>query len=68
MNLDINGLKFTTSDLDALWSHHQVQYFLDVLNGDYDLTEAREDLRSLIGSKYDPRCVLDIQNKKEDEQ
>lgn len=46
--------KFTTEDFNAVW-HFHADYFIDVLNGDYAIEEAREDLRGLIGSKYDPR-------------
>lgn len=46
--------KFTEDDLDNCWEHHK-SYFIDVLNGDYDLKEAVSDLRSLIGSAYDSR-------------
>jgi hypothetical protein len=45
---------FTKEDLDACWQYSQ-EYLVDILNGEYDLEEAREDLRGLIGSKYDPR-------------
>jgi len=46
--------KFTEEDLDSCWLHCKA-YFLDVLNGEYDVATAREDLRSLIGSRYDLR-------------
>jgi hypothetical protein len=46
--------RFTKEDLDNCWQHYK-SYFVDVLNGDYDLNTAREDLLSLIGSKYDNR-------------
>ena len=45
---------FTEEDLD-LWSPYVKSYFIDILNGEYDLNTAREDLRSLIGSKWDKR-------------
>lgn len=48
--------KFTEDDFDACWPYYK-EYFVDVLNGEYDLDEARADLRSLIGSKYDRREV-----------
>ena len=50
--------KFTEADLDNCWQHHKA-YFIDVLNGDYDLDTAREDLRGLISSKYDRRTQLE---------
>ena len=46
--------RFSTEDFDAVWPHH-ADYFVDVLNGDYALEEAIEDLRGLIGSKWDSR-------------
>lgn len=46
--------KFTEQDLDAVWSEHKA-YLLELLNGEYTIEEAREDLRSLIGSDFDPR-------------
>jgi hypothetical protein len=45
---------FTEDDLDACWSWYK-SYLVDILNGDYDLETAREDLRGLIGSKFDQR-------------
>lgn len=47
--------KFTKDDLDACWSPHYLNYFIDILNGDYKLEVAREDLLSLINSKFDSR-------------
>jgi len=46
--------KFTTDDFDSVWYYH-ADYFVDVLNGDMTLEDAREALRGLIGSKWDPR-------------
>lgn len=46
---------FTEEDLDACWPSHK-GYLLDILNGEYSVEEAREDLGGLIGSKWDPRC------------
>ena len=45
---------FTEEDLDNCWQHYK-SYLIDILNGEYDLNIAREDLQSLIGSKYDKR-------------
>lgn len=47
---------FTEEDLNNCWAlaHHRA-YLLDILNGDYDLKDAREDLRGLIGSEFDKR-------------
>jgi hypothetical protein len=47
--------KFSEDDLNACWPKYQIAYFVDVLNGDYDLDEARSDLHGLIGSKFDLR-------------
>ena len=47
--------KFTEEDLDNCWTAYK-DYFLEVLNGEYPLEEAREDLRSLIGTKWDARA------------
>lgn len=45
---------FTEEDFDCcLWRYKA--YFIEVLNGDYDLDQAREDLESLIGSQFDTR-------------
>ena len=46
--------EFTEDDLDNCWPHHKA-YFVDVLNKEYDLDEAISDLKSLVGSKHDPR-------------
>ena len=48
--------KFTEDDLDACWDYYK-EYLIDILNGDYAVEAAREDLASLIGSKYDRRVV-----------
>ena len=47
----------TVYDLVSCWAYRD-DYFVDVLNGDKSLDEAREDLRSLIGSEYDPRTQV----------
>lgn len=47
-------IRFTEEDLEACWDYH-IKYLLDLLNGDYLLEEAREDLKSLIGTKWDSR-------------
>lgn len=53
-NKDILKEKFTEEDFDNCWPCYK-SYFIDVLNGEYDLETAREDLRGLIGSKFDMR-------------
>jgi len=49
---------FTEDDLDACWTYYKV-YLLEILNGTYSLDEAREDLASLRGSKWDKRTNYD---------
>ena len=44
---------FTVDDL-TLWSYHK-EYLIDILNGEYKLEDAQEDLYGLIDSKYDTR-------------
>jgi len=51
----MSGAKITSDDI-KLWGQYAYEYFADVLNGDYLLTEAVSDIRSLIGSKFDPRA------------
>jgi hypothetical protein len=50
---------FTEEDLDACWSWYK-SYLIDILNGDYDIETAREDLRGLIGSKFDKRFTEEL--------
>lgn len=45
---------FTEDDLDSCWDYSK-QYLIDILNGNYKLEDARDDLRGLIGSKFDRR-------------
>lgn len=46
--------KFTEEDLDNCWAYYK-SYLIDILNGEYEVEQAREDLRGLIGSKFDKR-------------
>lgn len=46
--------KITLDDVNTLWPH-ALEYLVDLLNGDYGIFAAREDIRSLIGSSHDPR-------------
>ena len=48
---------FTEKDLDNCWIYYK-SYLIEILNGDYDLDTAREDLLSLIGSDFDGRKKL----------
>lgn len=51
----IEGNKpFTEEDLDNCWAYYK-SYLIDILNGEYDLATAREDLKGLIGSRFDKR-------------
>jgi len=53
--------KFTEEDLDNCWVYYK-SYLIDILNGDYDLETAREDLKGLIGSKFDKRTENNFVN------
>ena len=57
----MNEEPFTEEDLDNCWAHYKA-YLIDILNGEYDSDTAREDLRSLIGSKFDKRTDKNVQN------
>lgn len=46
--------EFTEADLDSCWPFYK-SYLLEILNGKYSVEDAREDLASLIGSKWDER-------------
>jgi len=76
MEKQFHGLKqnnmkenFTEEDLDSCWLYYK-SYLLDILNGEYDLEQAREDLRGLVGSSYDKRVqgnlISKLTIKKED--
>lgn len=45
---------FTTDDLENCWAHSK-EYLVDILNGEYDLEDARVDLDGLRGSEWDKR-------------
>ena len=49
-----NQIEFTLEDVEACWVCYK-QYFVDILNGKYNLEDARKDLTSLIGSNWDSR-------------
>lgn len=50
--------EITREDLEACWpNQYLVDYLADILSGTYDLTQARDDIYGLIGSKYDIRTV-----------
>ncbi len=46
----ING-KFTEADLE-LWPYRDT-YLLEILNGEYDVVDARDDLNSLIVREWE---------------
>ena len=50
--------KFTVEDLTNCWPAWALYYFTEILNGDYSVEEAREDLGSLVGSEFDPRTTV----------
>ena len=43
---------FTEDDLDSCWAYYK-QYLVDILNGQYKVEEAQEDLAGLIGTQWD---------------
>ena len=45
----------TKEDILACWPDHYMAYLIEILNGTYSGETAKEDLESLIGSKYDLR-------------
>ena len=47
--------RFSMDDLDACWNDYPKERLIDILNGDYAVEDARDDLISLIGTKYDTR-------------
>jgi hypothetical protein len=49
-------MTFTEDDLDNCWPHFKY-YFLEILNGEYSLEDARNDLKGLVGSKWDIRSL-----------
>lgn len=51
-----DGYAFIEDDIDACWPHYK-QYLIEILNGDYDVASARDDLLSLIGTDYDARTA-----------
>lgn len=36
---------------ERLWNGYEMEFFIDILNGDYSLEAAREDLQSLKDMK-----------------
>jgi len=50
--------KITEEDIDNCWPYHK-QYLIEILNDEYDVSLAREDLISLIDTKYDNRTNIE---------
>lgn len=46
--------KITKDDILSNWDHY-LDYLVEILNKDYPLESAIEDIRGLIGSEFDPR-------------
>jgi hypothetical protein len=61
----MDEVKFTRADIMACWPHYE-EYFLEILNLEYDIEEARKDLSSLINSKYDLRTSREYVIAEED--
>jgi hypothetical protein len=47
--------KITNEDVEMCWQGRGIDYLAEILNGEYSIEEAREDISSLIGSEYDLR-------------
>lgn len=48
--------KFTCEDIINCWDYW-LEYFVEILNNEYDLKDAQNDLESLIDSKHDKRII-----------
>lgn len=46
--------QYTEDDVVSCWAYY-LPYLVQILNGEYSVESAREDLSSLIGSRWDPR-------------
>ena len=44
----------TEEDVLAVWPYH-LTYLVQIINGEYSVESAREDVLGLIGSSFDPR-------------
>jgi len=49
--------KITVDDFHAVGWGYLEEILADILNKEYDLDEAIDDIRGLIGSKYDNRIT-----------
>lgn len=55
--------EITASDINECWGSFAPEYFADLLNGKCTISDTLSDLRSLIGSKYDPRSAANTKEK-----
>jgi len=53
----VMSYKFTEDDITSCWGHY-LEYLAEILNEEYPLEKAREDLLSLVGSEFDERIKL----------
>lgn len=49
-----NNNNFTVDDVTSCWENYK-EYLVEILNGEYKVEDAREDLLGLIGSQWDSR-------------
>ena len=52
---------FTMDDMNSCWLDYPKERLLDILNGNYSVEDARSDLMSLIGTRWDSR-IKDIES------
>jgi hypothetical protein len=57
---------FTVDDVESCWKHH-LYYLVQILNGEYELNEARVDLKELIGSRFDLRTETEVIPKEQND-
>jgi len=55
LRVGVDISRFSVDDLDACWGDYPMERLRDILNGDYTVDDARADLISLIGTKFDTR-------------
>jgi hypothetical protein len=53
---EIEQVKYSIDDINACWSTYGLHYLVDILNGEYKVEDAKEDLKSLIGTEWDKRA------------
>lgn len=54
MGFHVTMERITEEDVLYNWPYH-ISYLVDILNFEYDINEAREDILSFRDSKYDNR-------------